>query len=65
MPFSFQLVCTNPLYLFVHHFLWKYLCMLLICTANNEILYELHSSAVSIQSHKAALTVKNMRGLVS
>ena len=62
MPFSF---CTNPLYLFVHPFLWKYLCVLLICTAKNEILYELYSSAISIQSHKAALTVKNMRGLVS
>jgi len=33
--------------------------------SKNEILYELYSSAVSIQSHKAALTVKNMRGLVS
>jgi len=62
MPFS---LCTNPLYLFVHPFLWKYLCMLLICTAKNEILYELYSSAVSIQSHKAVLTVNNKRGLVN
>jgi len=37
--------------------------MLLICTTKNEIPYELYSSAVSIQSHKAALTVK-IRGLV-
>jgi len=35
--------------------------MLLICTAKNEILYELYSSAVSIQSCKAVLTVKNTR----
>ena len=27
------LFCTDPLHLFVHHFLLKYLCMLLICTA--------------------------------
>jgi len=31
----------------------------------NEILYELYSSAVSIQPHKAVLTVKNTRGLVN